>query len=119
MRYYAGSDSSPAHHAGKVSPLTPSCLPRIPLPTPCWACSSLCPPSQRQHLSGLRPTIAGSPHHPAETDSSTYGLRIRLLLLPTPSPTAGARTPPGRQLNDAVTLGFTWYGSMRRGLAPR
>ena len=33
MRYYAGSDSSPAHPAGKVSPLTPSCLPRIPLPT--------------------------------------------------------------------------------------
>jgi len=46
MRYYAGSDSSPTHHAGKVSPLTPSCLPRIPIPTTWWARSTLWSPSQ-------------------------------------------------------------------------
>jgi len=52
-----------------------------------------------------------------------FGQRIRSSLqLPQPGRFSClrsiARSPPGRQLNDAVTLGFTSYGSMRRGLAP-
>ena len=44
--------------------------------------------------SRLRQTRAGSPRNPAETGSSSYGLPVHLLLLPTP--------PHG----DAVTFGF-------------
>src|SRR6516165_1649570 len=44
----------------------------------------------------LRPTVAGSPTHPAETGSSSYGLLFRLRLLPTP--------PRG----DAVSFSYSW-----------
>ena len=44
--------------------------------------------------SGLRHLLAGSPPHPAVSRSSSYGLVIHLLLLPTP--------PHG----DAVTIGY-------------
>ncbi|HXH50598.1 MAG TPA: hypothetical protein VNM47_14755 [Terriglobia bacterium] len=44
--------------------------------------------------SGLRPGIAGSPPHNAESSSSTYGPTIRLRLLPTPLRA------------DAVTFGY-------------
>src|SRR5271165_913731 len=63
-------------------------------------------------LSGLRPTIAGSPNHPAETDSLSYGLRIRFQLLSPPSPLAEAQVPPPRSLTTQLL-------STSRGMAPR
>ena len=94
-------------HARQVSSLTPLCLPDIPSPpTSCasnvaFAVTSARPigPSRVQ----ASPALAGSPTHTAETGSSSYGLSVRLRLLPTP--------PRG----DAVTFSFmqcdlTWSG---------
>jgi hypothetical protein len=50
--------------------------------------------SRPRKIPRLRHTVAGSPTHPAETGSSSYGLSVRLLLLSTP--------PRG----DAVTFDF-------------
>jgi hypothetical protein len=55
----------------------------------------------------LRPLWAGSSLHPAESGSLSYGLSVRLRLLPTPSPAFA-------QLADAVAFGymcgdFTWH----------
>ena len=61
---------------------------------------SLCQSLQRIQSDPLGPSaspaVAGSLTHPAETGSSSYGLLVRLQLLPTP--------PRG----DAVTLSYAW-----------
>jgi hypothetical protein len=57
-------------------------------------------------ISRLRHKSAGSPRHTAESGSLSYGLSVRLRLLPTP--------PRG----DAVTFGFGGYGFLRCGLPP-
>jgi hypothetical protein len=56
--------------------------------------------------SGLRLKSAGSSQHTAESCFSSYGLLVRLRLLPTP--------PHG----DAVTFGYREGASPARGLAP-
>src|SRR5208282_3119252 len=56
--------------------------------------------------SRLRLTLAGSPRSPAESGSSSYGLSVRLQLLPTP--------PRG----DAVTFDFRANDQPGCGLAP-
>ncbi len=83
----------------QVSPLTPLCLPSIPLP------NTSCPPNVAFTVTSARPAgplpgtrlrlvSAGSPRHTAESGSSSCGLLVRLRLLPTPP------------LGDAVTFGF-------------
>src|SRR6516225_4721024 len=57
--------------------------------------------------SSASPAVAGSPTHPAETGSSSYGLLVRLQLLPTP--------PRG----DAVTFDFMRCDTAWQGLSPR
>ncbi len=69
-------------------------------------------PAQRGRLpgllsrSGLHPESAGSSLRTAESCSSSYGLHVRLRLLPTP--------PHG----DAVTFGYQDRASPERGLPP-
>jgi len=69
-------------------------------------------PAQRDRLpgllsgSGLHPESAGSSLRTAESCSSSYGLHVRLRLLPTP--------PHG----DAVTFGYQERASPERGLPP-
>jgi len=69
-------------------------------------------PAQRDRLpglfsrSGLHPESAGSSLRTAESCSSSYGLHVRLQLLPTP--------PHG----DAVTFGYQERASPERGLSP-
>jgi hypothetical protein len=72
-------------------------------------------PTQRDRLpsslfsvprSGLRLESAGSSLRTAESSSSSYGLHVRLRLLPTPSH------------SDAVTFGYRERASPGRGLAP-
>ena len=74
------------------SPTTP-CPRRRRFPTLPLSSTGL-PPSHRVGGSRLRPSLAGSPGHRAESSSSSYGLVVHLLLLPT--------SPHG----DAVTVGY-------------
>src|SRR6516164_4491369 len=98
---YAGSDSCrPLARSTGLSAYS-ACLPKYPDPN-----HMMCPKRRfSSHLSAsgrapkvprLRHAVAGSPTHPAETGSSSYGLLVRLQLLPTP--------PRG----DAVTLSYAW-----------
>jgi hypothetical protein len=69
--------------------------------------AGFCHPLARVHLrSGLRLESAGSSHRTAESCSLSYGLHVRLRLLPTP--------PRG----DAVTFGYRERASPGRGLSP-
>jgi hypothetical protein len=98
QRYYAGSDScrSLARPAG----LSAYSAPPSEHPDPNHVMSpDVAFSVTSAHRSGplgpsASPAVAGSPTHPAETGSSSYGLLVRLQLLPTP--------PRG----DAVTLDF-------------
>src|SRR5919198_2945164 len=97
-------------HTGQVSSLTPLCLPDIPSPTTSCA-SNVAFTVTSAHPIGpsrvqISPTLAGSPTHTAETGSSSYGLSIRLRLLPTP--------PRG----DAVTFSFMQCDLTWSGLSP-
>ena len=113
MRYYAGSHSSPAHHAGKVSPLTPSCLPRIPA---AFRCGLLIALSAIAASASLR----ASPHYvpPRRPPPLCSGYALASCCSP-PSLRTQNLKPRPRDIKYAVTLGFTWYGSMQRELAPR
>ena len=94
-RSYEGSDSCRRHPRRQVSPLTPLCRPGIPPPTTRWTPpDALTVTSAPMVNSRLRHIPASSPIHPAETGSSSYGLPVRLRLLP---------TPPH---SDAVTVDF-------------
>jgi len=88
LRYYAGSDSCRASPARQVSLLTLHCLPDIPPPITSRARTSLCQSPQRVRSIPfgfrLRQARASSPPHAAESGSSSYGLPVRLRLLPTP-----------------------------------
>ncbi len=83
----------------QVSPLTPPCLPNIPSPTTSSARTSLSQSPQRVQ-SELKPAPGFATNeqarrkHTAESGSSSYGLLVRLRLLPTPP------------RDDAVTFGY-------------
>ena len=103
----------------QVSPLTPLCLPGIPIPTTLCARMSrfLITPAHTVRSDGCRLSPL-PPHpgfairsqarrsHPAETDSSSYGLLVRFRLLSTP--------PRG----DAVTFSYMCSDSTWHGFAP-
>ena len=84
-------------------PITASLLPTqrngLPGTRPCGSPLS-------DSWSGLRTSLESSSQHPAESSSSSYGLHVRLRLLP---------TPPH---DEAVTLGYQERASPGRGLAP-
>ena len=103
----------------QVSPLTPLCLPGIPIPI------TLCARASRYLITTARTVRSDGcglsplpPHpgfairsqarrsHPAETDSSTCGLLVRFRLL---------STPPR---DDAVTFSYMCSDSTWHGLAP-
>ena len=97
-------------HARQVSLLPLLCRPSIPSPTTSWARTSPSHPRQRVRPGPcgprLRHGIAGSPHHNAEAGSSSYGLLVRLRLLPTP------------HRCDAVAFGYMWRDLTWVGLSP-
>src|SRR5712691_3606739 len=114
LQYYAGSDPCRASPARQVSPFhlfafrtsrpQPRRAPERHVLVTSFVRSVPCGPR-------LRHLWAGSPQHAAESGSSSYGLSLRLQLLPTP-PRSDANTPP---LGDAVAFGyicddFTWHG---------
>jgi hypothetical protein len=119
-RYYGCSDSravdvrvdcsswhtSPA--AARVSPLHVFRLPgspsptTLPLPPSLWHRPSAWRAS-RSRGSGLRRSLGGSPVGAAESSSSSYGLPVRLRLLPTP--------PYGQRSYLRLQAGrFSWGG---------
>ena len=110
LQYYAGSDPCRTSPARQASLLTLHCLPGIPPPITSCARTSLCQSPQRVRSIPfgfrLRQDRAGSPHHAAESGSSSYRLPLRLRLLPTP--------PRG----DAVAFGFIRCDLLWHGLAP-
>jgi len=96
-------------------PTTASALPaqRGGLPVPFRCCSATYrqrglrhPLASVRYRSGLRLESASSSHRTAESCSLSYGLHVRLRLLPTP--------PRG----DAVTFGYRERASPGRGLPP-
>ena len=97
---------------GRSPWFTPHDLPCIPSPNTRRALPSLlrCPPSVTDSRSlprsGLRLESAGSSLRTAESCSLSYGLHVRLRLLPTP--------PHG----DAVTFGYRERASPGGGLSP-
>ena len=96
------------HFARQVSPLSSIHLPDIPSPTTKCVLSSFYQPFPTQEvIFRLRHAIGGSPLHPAESGSLSYGLPVRFRLLPTP--------PHG----DAVTFCFGAMAYSGRGLSPR
>jgi len=102
-RYYAGSDSCSASPTQQVSPVHSIAFPTS-CPQPRHVARRHVPiTSCRRSTFSVRLRLewAGSSLHTAETGSSSYGLSVRLQLLPTP--------PRG----DAIALGymcgdFTW-----------
>ena len=123
QRYYGRSDSCAvgslargliaARFAAQVSPIHAHRLRAIPSPTTRYPLASLIrypKRAARQPVLGrsvFAHSIAGSTRYLAESRSSSYGLALHLLLLPTPP------------RDDAVTLGYGAGERMpRRGLAP-
>jgi len=109
---YAGSDS--CRPLARSTGLSAYCAPPAKHPRPQPRDEprmSLCQSLQRIQSDPLGPSaspaVAGSPTHPAETGSSSYGLLVRLQLLPTP--------PRG----DAVTFDFMRCDTAWQGLSPR
>ena len=95
----------------QLSPLTPPCLPNIPSPTTSSARTSLSQSPQRvqselRRAPGFATNEQARRKHTAESGSSSYGLLVRLRLLPTP--------PRG----DAVTFGYTCCDYTWHGLSP-
>ena len=110
QRYYAGSDSCPARtrRAGlSASFVSPS---EHPVPNhvvgPGHRFRSRLSVLGLVSRSGLRHEWAGSPRHAAETGSLSYGLFVRLRLLPTPS------------RDDAVAFGYMCHDFTSVGLSP-
>jgi hypothetical protein len=85
---YEGSDSRRAHAARRVSPLTPPCLPAIPIPTTRSVRRSLSQSSQRP-----RPFQAS----PSSSRLATGTRRIRFVLLRTGSSPPVAPHPSSRR----------------------
>src|SRR5580700_5211792 len=93
-RCYEGSDSRRSHAARRVSPLTPLCLPTIPIPTTRSVQGSLCQSSQRPR------SFQASP---SSSRLATATRRVRFVLLQTGGSPPVAPTPARA---DAVTFGY-------------
>jgi hypothetical protein len=76
---------APRHPGAQVSPLISPHLPDVPPPTTrCIPASLYTPFPAYRTLFGLRPAIASSSSHPAESSSFSCGPPVRFRLLPTP-----------------------------------